>query len=141
MRKIVKAFALMACLFLAGCGNLSPRDNLSPRIDNKGQIDRVEQNQQLLRAEFEKFLNRENNNSGVQILQGDGGLVLVFGLVTIFLILYYFYRTAESYRKTAEILAEQISRADNPDLEEQVKKAAEYTDHEKRIIELLRRKK
>lgn len=131
----------MACLFLAGCGNLSPRDNLSPRIDNKGQIDRVEQNQQLLRAEFEKFLNRENNNSGVQILQGDGGLVLVFGLVTIFLILYYFYRTAESYRKTAEILAEQISRADNPDLEEQVKKAAEYTDHEKRIIELLRRKK
>lgn len=145
MRKVITSLTLLACLFLTGCGNLSPRDNLSPKqdIQNQGRIDKIEQNQQLLRSEIDKIalINRENNNQGVQILQGEGGLILIFGLVTIFLVLFYFYRTAESYRKTAEILAEQIARAQDDDLEENVIKAAEFTDQEERILALLRRKK
>jgi hypothetical protein len=146
MRKVIISLTLLACLFLTGCGNLSPRDNLSPRQDinnQQGKIDKIEQNQQLLRSEIEKLalINKENNNSGVQILQGDSALFLVFGLVTIFLVIYYFYRNAEGERKTAEILAEQIARSKDDDLEQNVIKAAEFTDQEERILALLHRKK
>jgi hypothetical protein len=148
MKKVIAALALMACSFLTGCGNLSPRDNLSPRLqqdinNQQGRIDKIENNQQLLRAEIEKIslINRENNNSGIQILQGDGPLVIVFALITLFLVLYYFHKQAEGYRKSAEIMAEQIARAHNDDLEEKVLKAAEYTEVEDKVFKLLRKKK
>ncbi len=141
MRKALACLALLICLSLTGCGNLSPRDNLNPRqdIQNQGRIDKIEQNQQLLRSEIDKIalINKENNNSGVQILQGEGGLLLVFGLVTIFLILYYFYKVADGERKTAEILAQQIVRRDDFDLEDNVMKAAENTEVEQRVYSLI----
>ena len=148
MKRVIVSLAFLTCLFLTGCGNLSPRDNLSPRqqldIQNQqGRIEKIEQSQQLLRSEIDRIslISKENNNSGVQILQGDGGLILIFGLVTIFLILFYFYRIAESERKTAEILAQQIIRSDDFLLEENVMKAAENSDVEARIYSLIHKEK
>lgn len=145
---------MLATLFLTGCGNLSPRDSLNPKdnfnpklqqdINNQnGRIDRLENNQNSMRAQIDKIglINRENNNSGVQILQGDGGLLLIFGLVTVFLILWYFHRVAEGYKKTAEILADEVARSKNELLEQQILKAAQYTDVEDKVNSLLMKKK
>ncbi len=103
----------------------------------------MENNQNSIRAEIDRLalFNRENNNNGVQILQGDGGLFLLFGLVTIFLVVYYFYRTAEGERKTAEILAEQIVRHQDENLEANVLKAAEHTEVEENVCHLINKKK
>ena len=154
MRKIAVALTVFASLFLTGCGNLSPRDslnphdNLSPKLqqdinNQQGRIDRIENNQNAIKAEIDKLalFSRENNNNGVQILQGDGGLFLIFGLVTIFLILYYLHRVAEGYRKTAEILAEEITQHKDSELEQKVLKAAQYTDVEEKVHHLLLKRK
>jgi hypothetical protein len=152
MKKLFACFALL--ISLTGCGNLSPRDNLNPNdnlnprlqqdINNQqGRIDRLENNQNSMRAEIDRFalISKENNNNGVQILQGDGGLFLVFGLITIFIIIYYFYKTAEGERKTAEILAEQIIKSQDNSLESNVLKAAEYTEVEDKVYHLINKKK
>jgi hypothetical protein len=148
MRRNLACFIILTCFFLTGCGNLSPRDNLNPKLqqdinNQQGRIDRIENNQNAIHAEIERIslINRENNNSGVQILQGDGALVLIFGLVTISLMLYYFYKTAENERKTSEILAEQIVRHQDNELESNVLKAAENTEVEKNICNLVQSKK
>lgn len=137
-------FLILVLTFLTGCGNLSPRDSLNPKLqqdinNQQGRIDRIENNQNAIRAEIDRvsLISRENNNSGIQILQGDGGLLLIFGLVTIFLILYYFYKVAEGERKTSEILAKEIVRHENNELEANVLKAAENTEVEEKICKLI----
>jgi len=143
MKKIIVA---LICLFSLGCSdNLSPRDNLSPKLeqDINGQIQRLENNQNSMRAEIDRIslINKENNNSGIQILQGDGGLIFLFGLITIFLVIFYFYKVAEGERKTSEILAEQIVKHQDETLESNVIKAAEYTNVEQKICHLINSKK
>ncbi len=121
---------------------MNPR--LKQDINNQqGRIDRLENNQNSIRAEIDRLalINKENNNNGVQILQGDGGLFLVFGLVVVFLVIFYFYKTAEGERKTAEILAEQVVRHQDQNLENNIMKAAEYTDVAEKVHHLLIKKR
>jgi outer membrane murein-binding lipoprotein Lpp len=148
MKKFFIGLILLTCTLLTGCADVSPRDNVSPRLqqdinNQQGKIDRIENNQNTIRAEIERIslINKENNNTGIQILQGDGALVVVFALISLFIVLYYFHRQAEGYRKSAEILAEQVVRAKDDNLEDNVKKAAEYTDVEERVLALLHKKK
>lgn len=148
MRRVIVGFCLLACVFLSGCGNLSPRDSLNPKLqqdinNQQGRIDRIENNQNAIRAEIDKIslLSNENNNNGVQILQGEGGLLLIFGIVTVFLILFYFYRVAAGERKTSEILAEQIVRYRDKNLEHNILKAAENTEVEAQVCGLIQKKK
>lgn len=122
MKKGIISIAIISA-FLIGCGNLSPRENVNPKLqqdiqNQQGRIDRIENNQNSIRADIERIslINKENNNQGIQILQGEGGLVLVFGLLTIFAILFYFYKTAESERKKSEILASQIVEYNDEEL-------------------------
>ena len=93
------------CLFvmLSGCADISPRYN--PKIENEnGKIDEIRNNQNGIMAEIGKLkqsaeiqnsqlkevqnglLNfnaavSKNENSGVQILQGDGALIMIFSLI------------------------------------------------------------
>ena len=145
MKKIALCVGLFACLLLAGCDNLSPRDNMNPRLqqDIQGKINRLENNQNSIKSEIDRLalVNKENRNNGIQILQGEDGLFLVFGLVVVFLTIYYFYKIAEGERRTSEILAEQIVRRQDNALESEVLKAAEYTDVEEKIGRLISNKK
>jgi len=124
---------------------MNPHDNLNPRLqqDIQGRVQKLENNQNSIRAEIDhlSLINKENNNNGVEIFQGEGGLFLLFGSITVFLVVYYFYKTAEGERKTSEILAEQIVRHQDEILESNVLKAAEYTDVEKKVHSLIQKKK
>lgn len=136
---IVAAGALVA----SGCkDNLSPRDNLSPKdnvspkleqqIDNQnGKIDRIESNQNAIKFAIEK--RNENTNSGFQLFQGEGGLLLGFGVVAILCVTFFFYRRASKNDLMVSMLIEQIKSHNDPELEERVLKAALYTNVEKEV--------
>jgi TolA-binding protein len=130
--------AILLLTVLTGCGNLSPRDNASPRIEQQldnvnGKIDRIESNQNAIKFSLEK----RNENSGVQFLQGEGGLLLGFGVVSIICATLYFYYKSQKTEKINQILANQIKEFNDPDLEESVLRAAIYTNVEKDIFHMI----
>jgi predicted PurR-regulated permease PerM len=157
MNKFFKIFVL-SCVFITGCGSpFSPK--LRQQIDNQnGKIDDISTNtngimldilklkndQQIMQRDVENFqqglinLENRNQNSGVQIFQGSGGLVVGFALTTIGMLLIYNYRSkAIQHQKTAELLAQQIVLHDSEDLQENVFKAAMYTNVESNVYHLI----
>jgi hypothetical protein len=123
--------------------NLSPKDNVSPKlqqmIDNQnGKIDRIESNQNAIRLAVER--KTENHNSGVQLIQGDGGLVLVAGVVALVCVTFYFFHRSEQQQKIVRVLADEIRSANDPDLEENVLKAALHTPVEGEVYRLISRR-
>ena len=167
MRIITTALVAFTLLLTNGCGNLSPRDNFSPQqrqeIDNQnGKIGDVENISNGLKAEILKLqqndeiqdstldrvqkglLNLQSNftNSGVAILSGSGGLL--FGVFVVFascVMVMYYRNTAKKSEKTSEILAEKIAEKDDKELEEEVFKAAMFSDVEADIYHLMMDKK
>lgn len=160
MRRILLAMALIVTTVgLSGCGNLSPR--LDEKIDNQnGKIDEIRNNQNGLMLELGKLkqsaeiqnsqlkevqqgmLNvnaavSKNENSGVQILQGDGALILVFSLGVIGMLLYYYRDRAIQSEQTAEILAREVARYNSPILNDGILRAAMHTESEQQVFHLL----
>lgn len=158
--------ALLVCSLMAGlsgCANLSPRNN--PKIDNQnGKIDEIRNNQNGVMAEIGKLkqnaeiqnsqlkevqngilnLNTtisRNENSGVQILQGDGALILVFSLAVIGMLLYWYRDRAITSEKSAEVMAKEIARFNNPVLNDNILRAAMNSDSESHVYHLLMKSK
>jgi len=146
-------------LFLSGCGNFSPRQQ--QEIDNQnGKIGEIEnmansmkaevgnlkqqndiQNSQLDRMQ-QGMVNLQSNydNSGVQILSGPGGLIFsVISVLVIAVIALNYRRVAKQNEKTADMLAEKIVEMDNPYLEDQVFRAAMYTDVEENVLRVIQK--
>lgn len=136
MKKII---AVLLILFVSGC-NFSP---LSPsnrqNIKGNGEIGDIKNNQQGFMAELMNLksrmdvmaqeienmqnglINQNNKNNGVQILQGDGGLVVGISSVAMLAIVALAYRIkAEKYKKTAEIFGTQIKKMGDSRIEEAV---------------------
>jgi hypothetical protein len=144
---------------ISGCGNFSPRNQ--PRIDNQGgKIDEIRNNQNGVMAEIGKLkqdaeiqnsqlkevqngllnLNASlsrNENSGVQILQGDGALMLVFSLSVIAMLLYWYRDRAIVSEKSANLMAKEIARFNHPTLNDNILKAAMYSNAESHVYNLL----
>lgn len=152
----MKRIFLICCLSatLLGCGNLSPRidPELNQRIDNQnGRIDEIESNQNSIKNELQMqgnildrvqngLLNQQNNNSGIQILSGSGGLFIgLIGIISIFVVLIHYRQRATNAEKAADILAENIVDRDDPDLNENVFKAAMFTDAEEIVHDLVKK--
>lgn len=153
MKKLIFIAALLFAI--PGCGNLSPRNDLTNRIDNtEGEIEKLQNLQNSMNLELgqlrnqtdinardlrnlqQGFINYNRENSGVQILQGDGPLILVFGVAVVFLILIFHYR--EKYKeeeKTVDLLAEEIVKYDDVELEDAVFVAAMGKGVEKRVLD------
>lgn len=156
--------ALVAAFFLIvlpGCGNLSPRND--QKIDNQnGKIDEIRTNQNGVMAEILSLKNKfdihdstiskiqqgmvnlqsNNENSGVQILSGPGGLVVaMIGFLALSVIALHFRGAAKANEKTANILAEKIVQQDDPALEDSVFQAAMYTDVEENVLNLIKKHK
>lgn len=136
---------LAILLFFTGCADISP---LSPKLDQKidnqdGKIEDIRNNQNGLMLELGKLrnqtdvnardignmqqglINQSNQNSGVQILQGEGPLILVFALGTIGMLLIYHYRTkAVKNEKVVELLSDQIALYDDVNLDNNIFAAA-----------------
>lgn len=151
---------LLGIFILPGCGNFSPRGEIDNRIDNnEGEIGSLQQElkelQNSINAEIgnirtnaEKIenlqtglLNFNKENSGIQILQGDGPLVVVFALGVIFLMLAFYYREKnKKNEKIAELLAEEVVRENNADLEDEVFRAAIHAGVEKEVLKVISKK-
>lgn len=156
MKKIFLLIVLS--LSLTGC-KFSPFSNgLDQKVDNQqGKIDELNNNQQGFLLELGK-LKQENqiiadkidnmqqglinhNNSGVQILQGDGALLLVFSVFTIgMILLYHYYSENVKHQKAAEILAQSIADYDDAELEKNVYTMALNSPVEGHIYKIMNKK-
>jgi predicted PurR-regulated permease PerM len=118
---MLKNFVL-TCFFLilfSGCGNLSPRNkqninNPNGDVQNNQQgflleVGKLKQEVDIIGSRLkevqEGLINinaalSRNENSGIQILQGDGALFLVFSCVALVFIFYYKNRENEKLLKT-----------------------------------------
>lgn len=163
MFKIISPIVVVAMLFTSGCGNLSPRDNFSPKqeqkIDNQnGRIGELENLSNSIKAELLKLQQSSeitdsqldkvqqglanfqsiNENSGIQILSGQGGLILsVMALLATFMMVLYYRKTSIQNGKAADILAETIVRKEDEELEEQVFVSALNSPVEKKVYKLM----
>ena len=146
---------------MAGCGNFSPR--LQNRIDNKdGKIDEIKNNQNGIMLEIGKlrqqaeiqnsqlnevqqgFLNLNaagvrNENKGIQILQGDGALIMVFSIIALGMFLLYYKNKSEKNEKIANILAGEVMLANDPVMNDNILRSARFTPLEKPIFEIMKK--
>lgn len=169
MKRFTKSTLLVIILFaISGCGNLSPRDNFSPNqkqdLDNRegkinGEIDtmsnsakaeilKLQQNDEIQNSTLDKVqkgmlnLQSSNENSGVQILSGPGGLIFsIIALMAGVMMALHYRKEMKLSDKTSEILAEKIAEQNDTHLEEEVFKAAMFSDVEKKVYQLMMKKK
>jgi len=160
MKRILTIFAILTTLTLSGCGRFSP---LSPELkqelqNQNGKIDDIKNNQNGLMLDLLNLrqqndinardiqnlqnglinYNKNNQNSGVQILQGDGALVAVFATIVIGMLLVLYYRSqALKQTKTAEIMAQQIANYNDVDLNDNVFMAAMNSNVEDQVYHLM----
>lgn len=152
--------ALFICMVAtSGCASISPRNN--PKINNQnGKIDEIKNNQNGIMADIGKLkqdaeiqnsklkevqngllnLNAavsRNENSGVQILQGDGALIMVFSLAVIGMLLYWYRDRAVTSEKAADLMAKEIAKFNDPSLNDNILRSAMHKDLEKHIFGLL----
>ena len=161
MKKLI-TIVLMMFVFSTfyGCGNLSPRnEGKIGRINNKrGKIDGLQQEMKNLQGSInnelkvnaEKLDNlqegmivsrKDNTNQGVQILQGDGVLVLILSLAMLTTVagmgvLYYKSKT-EKAEKATQLLSDEIAMCNNPDLEDKIFIAAKHAGLQKEMLGII----
>ncbi len=154
--------SVVICFMISGCANFNPKNN-SP-IQNNGRIDEIRNNQNGVMAEIGKLrqsaeisdsklkevqngllnLNAavsRNENSGIQILQGDGALMLVFSLSVMGMFLYWYRDRAITSEKSAMIMAREVSRFNDPVLNDNILYAAMNTNCEKHVFKMLTEQK
>ena len=163
MKKNFIIFIITTLVGLSGCANLNPQNN--PKIDNQnGKIDEIRNNQNGVMAEIGKLkqnaeiqnsqlkevqngllnLNMavsRNENSGVQILQGDGALILVFSLAVIGMLLYWYRDRAIKSEKSAEIMAQEVAHFNDPVLNDNILRAAMHKNAETHVYQLMSKNK
>jgi predicted PurR-regulated permease PerM len=154
-----KLTILFCCLFVVGCANVNPR--LSSPIQNQnGKLEEIKNNQNGVIAEIGKlrqenqlqnsqlkdmqqgianinnYLSR-NENNGIQILQGDGALIMVFSIIIFGMILYYYRNKAVDNQKTTDLLAKEIANYNSAELNDNILRAAMYAKKEHKVYNLL----
>lgn len=129
----------LVILSISGCANISPRNRQN--INNQqGEIGDIQNNQQGFLLELGKLKQEidiigshlkevqeglininsaisRNENSGIQILQGDGSLFLLFSCAVLVFIFYYKNKENEKLLKT---LANKIVEQGNEQLTDNI---------------------
>ena len=157
MIKKIFIFALFS-LVLTGCANVSPfSPKQNNRVNNQGSIEDIKSNQNGLMADLanvrgklelmardvenlqQGLINSNNKNYGVQIFQGEGGLLAGICLFSFLGYLIYNYRSqAVKYKKTAEIMAKEIKSIKNIDLENKIYTSALNNKIEENVYKMLK---
>lgn len=160
MRRILVGIIVSAIFSIVGCANVSPR--MQPKIEGNGKIDEIKNNQNGVMAEIGKLKQNaeiqqsqlkeiqngllnlnvalsRNENSGVQILQGDGALIMVFSLGVIGMLLYWYRDRAIKSEKASNIMAKEIAKFNDPVLNDAVLHAAMNTEYESHVYNLLKK--
>jgi len=156
MKNII--LSIILCFSLVGCSNFNPR--MQNKIDNKnGKIDEIKNNQNGLMLELGKLrqdaeiqnsqlkevqqgmlnLNAtgiRNENKGVQILQGDGALILIFALGTVAMLLFY-KRKSDKNEKIANIMAQEVMLLNDQKLNDKILNLSIKTKLEKDVYKMM----
>lgn len=143
---------------LSGCGFSPISPQLKQELDNtNGQIEEIKNNQNGIMTEIGKLNQKQditaknienaqqgivnlrgNDNSGVQIFSGDGGIILFLAIICFSIILISYYRSkAVKSEKAADILAQSIAAQNNVDLENHVFMSALNTNVENEVYNLI----
>ena len=146
----------LVLLVFSGCGgNLSPRNKQN--INSQGPIGDIQNNQQGFLLELGKMKQEvdiigsklkevqeglvninaaisRNENTGVQVLQGDGALFLVFSCAVLVFIFYHKNKQNEKLLKT---ITNKIVETDDDNLKMSIINSLEK-DQAKKIIKLLK---
>ena len=157
---IFTALFIISSLLTIGCGNLSPRND--QKINNSGKIGEVESLQNSMKAEIGKLqsqadiqnsrldriqqgiVNMQHNedNSGVQILSGSGGLIVALvGFVCISIIAVHYRSTSKMHEKTANLLTERIVNYGDENLINSVFEASIHTDINANLLSMVKKHK
>lgn len=157
--KTIKIVCCLAGILLSGCSvsPFSPKNQ--QRINNNGKIDEIKSNQNGLMLEFMKLkqdlgiLNSQlkevqnglvnmnnaisrNENSGIQILQGDGSLILVFSILIFGGMLWYRSKALKS-EKNLDIIVKQVVKYNLAELNDEIIKCAIKEGKGKDIVGIL----
>jgi hypothetical protein len=160
MKKLILTIIAAYCLtILPGCGNLSPRqkqeiDNQNGKIGNienmansmKAEIGKLQAQNDIQDSRLDRFqqglLNMQSNNenSGIQIFSGPGGLVVAcVGFLIVGIVAMHYRSLAKMHEKTANILAERIVSMNDPMLIDAVFQAAMHTNVEENILRVIKK--
>jgi len=160
MYKSLLIIVTIISVSLSGCANFNPRNN--PKIENQnGKIEDIRTNQNGVMAELMKTrqdlsaqnsLLKEiqsglvninsaisrNENTGVQIIQGDGALIFIFALIVIAMFLFYYRNRAISSEKTNELMVREIARFNSQKLEANILSSAVEENKGKDVYQIIR---
>lgn len=155
MKKIL--FVFITCLFLLGCANFNPRNN--PRIENQdGKIEDIRTNQNGFMLELGKIRQQgeitnsslkeiqtgllninaalsKNENYGVQVLQGDGSLILIFSVIVVGMILWHYRQSAKKAEQAVKVMAREVVRLNDENLNDSILLSARKFNVEKLIYQ------
>ena len=158
MKNILLTMILAASMLsISGCGNLSPRHK--QEIDNQnGKIGEIETIQNGIKNEMLNLKSQSeiqnsrldriqqglanfqsnNDNSGIQILSGPGGLIVgVVGILAAVVIAIHFKSVSDKHKKTANILAQSLVEKNDAALEDRVFQMAMHTDVEEDVLQIM----
>ena len=77
-----------------------------------------------------------NENKGVQILQGDGALILIFALGTVAMLLFY-KRKSDKNEKIANIMAQEVMLLNDQKLNDKILNLSIKTKLEKDVYKMM----
>lgn len=145
---------LFLVLFFSGCnnGNFSPRlkqNNSNGEISNNQngfmlELGKIKKETEILGSKLREIqeglinLNTavsRNENTGIQILQGDGSLILVFAVSVVALLFYYKNKNSQ---EVAKILTKKIIDTQDPNLVDSVVRELSENKKDKEFLSVLR---
>jgi major membrane immunogen (membrane-anchored lipoprotein) len=149
---------LMVLVLFSGCANFNPKSRIN---NSNGKINDINNNQNGMMLELGKLkqdaeiLNSKlkevqngllnlnmaisrNENTGIQVLQGDGSLFLVFSCIALVCMFYFKNRDNED---TMKLLAEKIMESQDENLQESVVDAAMEKNKGEKVLSLLKKAK
>jgi len=86
------------------------------------------------------FINSNNRNYGVQIFQGEGGLIAGVSIILFLSFLVFNYRVkAEKYKKVASIMGKEIKSLNNKKIENEIFMSALGAKVEEDVYKILKK--
>jgi outer membrane murein-binding lipoprotein Lpp len=160
MNKIKVLCLVLSLVAFSGCSAspFSPKNQ--QRINNSnGKLDEIKSNQNGIMAEVGKIkqdfnlMNSQlrevqsgllnintalsrNENNGIQILQGDGSLMLVFAMFLVGAALWYRLRAVRS-ETNLSIIAKEVAKFNIVELNDDIMKSAIKAGHGKQVFNIL----
>lgn len=152
--KSLSIITFIAILSIAGCANFSPRNrqninNNQGEIKNNQQgfmleLGKLKQDTEILNSKLKEIQQglininsaiSRNENNGVQILQGDGALILVFSLSVLCFI---FFTKNKQNEKTLKMLTNKIVEQNNDSLTNSIVEEMIKNNQGEKLVKMLK---